>query len=476
MRQHKRILLVNPLINAEWRVMRPPLGLGYIAENLSRRGIEYDVIDLNLGYGFKDLHHKMRCFTPDLLGLSLVSLEYKKSYALINQIKRLNPDIKIVVGGPHLTILREKVLRECQSIDYGVVSEGEQIVADLCQTDDNIEEHKGLLLRNGNEIINTGEGDYVDDLDNISFPRYERFELKKYIQEMNIYTSRGCPHHCIFCPNKMLFPHYRARSPQSVLEELQYWYERGYRHFNFDDDNFNLDKKRVHHMCDGILGKGMKDLVLRCSNGIRADFVDRHLLEHMKEAGFKYIAYGVDAANDKTLKLAKKGESMAVIESAIQETCRLGIGTKLLFVVGIPGETAEDIKDMIALVKRYPLDDVHFYNLIPYPGTELYQWIKENDCFLIEPEIYLNDVSCLRYQPLFETPELSKEEREAIFRELSEVKREITHRAIKRKLKHYPLVNGLAARIFSSNLVQENFFRNIRFRRAVENFRYRFSH
>ncbi len=472
---NKRVLLVSPRISSDWMVLRPSLGLGYLAESLKQEEIEHDVLDMNLGYRLKHLLRKIDLFEPDLLGITVISLEYKKTYSLIDAIKENYPKLKIVVGGPHVTSLKKQVLRECKGIDYGVVREGERVLVQLCQLDGGENRIKGLIYKDGASIVDNGNGDYVENLDDIPFPKYEKFELDRYIQEMNIYTSRGCPHRCIFCPNKTLFPRYRARSAENVLGELQYWYDRGYRQFNFDDDNFNLEKERVHRICDGIIRSGMRDLVLRCSNGIRADFVDREMLQHMVEAGFRYIAYGVDAANDRTLRIVKKGENMAAIEDAIRETCALGIGVKLLFVVGFPGETLEDIDDMVQLVQRYPIDDVHFYNLIPYPATEVYDWVQRNDRFLINPEEYLNDISCLHYRPIFDTPELSQDDRIKIFKRLRVVKRQVTREAIKRKLRRFPLMRSTAAWILSSEFAQKRFFKTIIVRKAIEHFRYDFS-
>ena len=173
----------------------------------------------------------------------------------------------------------------------------------------------------------------------------------------------------------------------------------GHRQFNFDDDNFNLVRQRVLDICDGIERAGLNDLVIRCSNGIRADRCDRELLARMKEVGFRYIAFGADAGNDRMLEVVKKGETIADIEQAVAAATDLGYDVKLLFVVGTPYETWEDVEDKVRLSRRYPIQDAHFYNIIPYPGTELFDWLKENDLFLMDPEEYLNKVSRAREHP-----------------------------------------------------------------------------
>ena len=137
----KRVLLVNPPSSGEWKGFRPHIGLGYIAQTLVKNGIEYDVLDMNLGYKFKHLQKKINAFKPDLIGMSLLTLEYKKFYKLISMVKKRNPGIKIVVGGPHVTIMKEKVMKECTAIDYAVLYEGEETLVELCKgelSEDNI--------------------------------------------------------------------------------------------------------------------------------------------------------------------------------------------------------------------------------------------------------------------------------------------------------------------------------------------------
>ena len=240
----------------------------------------------------------------------------------------------------------------------------------------------------------------------IPWPRYEKYELGRYSDEVNIITSRGCPFHCIFCACHCLSPTYRARSPQNVGDELEYWHARGHRRFNIEDDNFNLDKKRVYAICDEIERRKLGGITLRCSNGLRADRADRDVLRRMWEVGFRYLAFGVDAGNDRMLKVVKKGEVMADIEEAIKNACELGYAVKLFFVVGNPTETREDVEDMVRLTRKYPVQEVHFNNTIPYPGTELFDWVEKHGGFLRAPDEFLNNASFWEDEPIFETPEL----------------------------------------------------------------------
>ena len=469
----RRVLLVSPPTSSYLGAARPPQNLGYLAQALQENGIEYDILDMRLGYTMKHLQKKIALFKPELVGVTMVSLEYKRTYDLISSIKKLDSNIKTVVGGAHVTALQEKVLQDCSSIDYGVVYEGEETLVELCQDEKPETEIKGLIRRENDRVVYNGHRVFRNNLDEISFPTYQKFELKKYIKEMPLNSSRGCPLRCIFCPNKLITKKFRWRSAKNVVDEIEYWYNRGYRIFNFDDDNFSFFKNRVYKICDEIERRGLKKAEFRCSNGLRADTVDRDLLKRMKEVGFNYIAFGVDGGNNRMLKINKKGETIEEIENAVKNACDLGFNVKLFCVIGMPQETKQDIEDSLAFVQKYPIQRVYLNNPIPYPGTELYEIIERNNWFLIEPEEYLNYVSENVHIPVFETPELSREARIQILKRCRKIEKKVTREAVKRMYRKYFFGGTLAGLIFATDFMQRMFFKNLMFRRIVEHIRYK---
>jgi len=446
--------------------------LGYIAQALLDNNIEYDVLDIRMQNKFRHLKGKIEDFNPDLIGLSLITYGYLRSYGLISHIREVYPEAKIVVGGPHVTATQKKVLSECPEIDYAVFFEGETTILELCQGR-NIEDIAGLIHRQDGEIIYNGNRPLCPNIDPISFPRYEHFDLKQYTRERPIISSRGCPYRCIFCPNNLITKRFRARSARNVVDEIEYWYDRGIRQFNFDDDNFTFSKQRVHEICQEIEDRKLEKLLLRCSNGIRADRVDRELLARMKEVGFREVGFGVDGGNNKALQNIKKGESIEEIEEAIKNACELGYDVKLFFLIGSPGETRKDIEDSLRIVEKYPIQRVNLSNPIPYPGTELYDWIAERNYFLREPKDYLNDVTEDTCAPVFETPELPARVRVAILKRCRKVELKVTREVIKRRYSKFPIFRSLAAYIFGSRIGENLYFRSNTFRKLIEGIRYR---
>jgi anaerobic magnesium-protoporphyrin IX monomethyl ester cyclase len=470
-----RVLLVNPSHDVEWPGLTPPIGLGYLAETLKNNGIEYDILDMNLGYGIKHLLRKLDSFQPDLVGMSMITRDYRRFYSTLERAKQYNSGISIVAGGPHVTIFKEQVLQECPAIDYGITREGEVSLVELCQDEVSLGEIKGLLYRNCSAIAYNGDREFITNLEEVPWPRYEKFELNKYSREISIHTSRGCPYHCIFCVRHVLSSKYKARSAENVGDEMEYWYRQGYRKFNIEDDNFNLIQERVYAICDEIERRQLQGLTLRCSNGIRADRMDRDMLVRMREVGFKYLAFGVDAGNDRMLEVVKKGEKMQDIEDGIRNACELGYGIKLFFVIGNPSETPEDVEDMVRLSLRYPVQEVHFNNVVPYPGTTLYEWVKENNYFLRQPDEYLNNASFWEKVPIFETPELPAAERIRLTKYLHGVRKEIHRQAIRQILYKYKFIGNLASLILANGFLERLYYENIFIRKILEGMRYRLS-
>jgi len=469
----ERVLLVSPPSSSRYGGLRVPAGIGHIAQVLQDNSIQYDCVDMRLGHSFKYLEKRLLDFKPNLVGISMITLEYKNAYRMISHIKELLPKAKIVVGGHHTTILKEKVLEECRDIDFGVVADGERTIIELCKNSIPYEEIKGLIFREKEQIIFTGERPPVKNLDEYAFPRYEKFNLRKYSRQIPIHSSRGCVFQCTFCPNKLLGRRFRAKSVNYFVDEMQYWYRKGYRQFAIDDDNFTLNSKKVYEICDEIERRGFKNLFIRCSNGIRADKVDRPLLRRMKEIGVREVGFGVDGGNNKILGYLKKGETIERIEEAIKIACELGLDVKLFIIVGTPHETRADIEDSIRLAEKYPVARVNFNNAIPYPGTEMFDYVKENNLFLVPPEEYLNAISEEKPVPVFETPDLSKEDRMKILKKCHMVEKEVMKNTVIRMFQRFPLIGILSKYLFDVDLFEKLFFKNLFFRRVFEKVRYR---
>lgn len=439
---YNRVLLIRPdYKGSHYEYVGLPAGLGFISEALDREGIRQEVVDMLLGYDYSYLKRRIQSFNPDLIGINLMSFRYKDHYGLLKKIKADFPHTAVIAGGPHISTFRERAMEECPEIDFGATLEGEETLTELCKGTLAPAEIRGLLYRESRSVLYSGDRQLQGELDKIGFPRYRFFEAGKYPQFISLATSRGCPHSCIFCPVQLTIGRkLRMRSQSSVADELEYWYSKGLRVFNIVDDNFTFHKQRVLGICDEIKHRGLKGLTLSCRNGVRADTVDKDMLQKMKEAGFNYLAFGIESGSDRILKLIKKGETLAQMHTAVREACSLGFMVTLFFIIGLPYETPDDVRKSFEFAKKYPVFDARFYNLIPFPGTELYAWIEKNGYFDEKRKDYLNTFSHWNNEPVFGTPELPVALRKKLHRELNS---EIRKHTLKTKLSFLNETQGL---------------------------------
>ena len=474
----KRVLLITPPVKTELGPVRPIIGLGYLAQMLLENNITYDILDMLLGYSYKDLRYKVDEFKPDLLGVNLFSNKYKISYKIINDIKSHFGSMQVVVGGPHVSCLGSKVLEDCPGVDFAVVREGEFALLELCRGAE-LSGIKNLIYRKDGKIAEN-ERELIHNLDSLPFPTYTGFEIDKYIPEKSLISSRGCPHNCTYCAVKVVSGKLvRLRSPKNVVDEMEFWYRKGYRQFSFQDDNFNSTRARVYQICEEIKARGLRGLFLRCA-GARADKLDHDVLKIMKDVGFRTIAIGVEVGNNRMLEVIKKGEKFEDIDNAVKEACGLGYDVYLNFLAGVPSETLADVEDSIKFAFKYPIFYAEWSNIIPYPGTELFDWLSRKGYLLKQPDEYLNDGSTVSDIPVFETPELSFHIRKKILHRLKKVRKKILQRGILLRLESQGIIWGvrhIIAYISSRELFTKLLFQNtIRYFADLARFRIYMKH
>lgn len=408
-----KIFLV--VADAQGRYFKPSMphtGVAYISAFLMKNGHQVSVFDMRFGYKNSQLLEKLKEFNPSIVGVTGPSLQYKKLYNLIDFLKTNN--YTVVVGGPHASTIRKKILEETKA-DYAIKSEGEHTILELCngKTKKDI---KGLIYRENGNIIENPDREPILDLDSLPFPAYELFEIDKYMdKKIPILTSRGCPYQCVYCSVRLCMGNrFRARSPENVVEEIMKWKNKGYDRFIFPDDCFSLDLGRAKKICDLIIEKNLS-IKFDLRNGIRVNRVDEELLQKMKQAGCFFVSYGVESGVQDVLNSMKKGITVEQVKKAVELTKKVGVKFGLFFIIGCPGDTYEKFKQSLNFALSLGPDEVRFYNLVPYPGTELMDWITNNAKFLKQPGTYLNDSSYWEDDPVFETIDFPKTERKKAY-------------------------------------------------------------
>lgn len=399
-----KVLLVNP--NGMWKNF-PSIGLGYLGAILLKEGYEVKVCDSN--FTGSNPFKMIDSFNPDVVGASSFSATFNDSAQIAQYAKTLNKTT--LMGGPHIAFFQEDVVKN-KFIDYCIWGEGEKILPALLQNikNSNIESIKklpGMVFKeNNNIIINPPE--IIKNLDDLPFPNYKLAGLKT-LRDYPIFTSRGCPYNCIFCSIKQIMGNvWRGRSPKNVVDELIAAKEN-YSAVNFHvlDDNFTFDVERAKKICEMLIAENIK-MKWDCPNGIRADRLDDELMSLMAESGCQRIAFGIESGSPEVFKNIGKGETLEKIEEGVKFANKHKIWVQGFFIIGLPGSTFERELESINFAKKIGLNSAAFGMAIPYPGTRLMEWVKNNANTLKDFKDYY--IKGLETQPYFETKEFPKEE------------------------------------------------------------------
>lgn len=408
----------------------PPIGIAYLSAFLKQEGHDVCLHDCTAEGGTDGLWGPLLS-SSDVIGISLYSLNISASYGFVDEIKsflraQTKADIPVILGGPHVTVVGREVL-EKTGADFAIRGEGEQTFLALLnelQQGRVFQAIDGLMWRDSeNQIIENRAREFLRDIDALPFPDYSIFKLDRYmsqdLNEVPLLTSRGCPFHCRFCAVKLVAgQRYRPRSPENVCQEIAGHYARGVRQFYINDDLFNFDVARAETVCDLIIKRGY-EIKFIFQNGVRADRLPESLVKKLKRAGCQLIVLSAESGNPDILKSIRKKISISDIKAAVETLEEVGIPFIVNFIVGHPTETYAQGRDSLRLAeelaKKKRCVTVMFFNLIPYPATEVFEWVERHGTWLIAKDKYL-DSGMLDSQPVFETAEFPVADRMRLLR------------------------------------------------------------
>lgn len=395
----------------------PHLGLLYVAAALLREGHKVDILDIKVAT--KQEIEEFFAKRHDAIGISVTSASFNYALAIIRKVKQLYPDIPIVVGGPHVSVSGKDVL-EYGEIDFAIYGEGEITAVELFgllqdnprPSSDRCQAINGIIYRDGSKIRMSSPRELIKDIDSVPFPAMDLVPLERYTS-YSIITSRGCPFKCTYCSTPLIWNgKWRARSADNIIDEIEYLAEKGGKKYTYiNDDNFTLDIKRAHLICDKIIEKNFD---LRFSSmGIRADRVDLPLLQKMYKAGIVSLSVGVESANAEVLKSIKKGETLEDITRGLRLAKKVGMRIVGLFMIGNPGDTLDTAKETIDFALKEDFDEVIFALALPYPKTGLWDYVEKEGRWIKKDYINFSHFSD---QPIFETPEFPLKDRIEAYR------------------------------------------------------------
>ncbi|HVN53384.1 MAG TPA: radical SAM protein [Anaerolineaceae bacterium] len=314
---------------------------------------------------------------------------------------------KTIAFGTHVTPIPVETMQPYPSLDYVLVGEPDLTLRDLLdhlegkfdQRNEQIQklfaEHdatykpslredgspdifgiKGLAWRRGEEIIINATRPFIRNLDDLPIPLHDQLPYKKYVMPLMkgpftfIVTSRGCTAGCIYCIKHVTYQYtVRLRSPEKILEELWVLKKLGINNVNMYADLFTASRDQVMGLCKLMIETGI-NMKWTCNS--RVDYVDEEMLEMMGKAGCFFMTWGIESGSEQVLRHAHKGAYPDKAERALRWAKKAGIKNWGYFIIGLPTETEETIRQTIDFSKRLPLDIALFHVAAPYPGTPFF--------------------------------------------------------------------------------------------------------
>ncbi|MFA6269317.1 MAG: radical SAM protein [archaeon] len=426
------ILFVEPFGSGQIR-----LGITTLAAVLKQNGFSVEIVDLLPG---KDVPYKrseeyfQKCLKqyPKVIAFTATTPTFHKT---VEAVKKVRPYCnKIITGGPHSTIFRERILEKVPEVDVVVMGEAEETITQIMEaliSEKSLQDIKGIAYRNGDKICVNPPAPLTTDLDKIPFPARELLDIDAYDAPFNVMSSRGCPYNCVYCSKPVTNTNWRSRSPKNVVDEIEQAFEK-YPHVakrinrtvGISDDNFTINKERAIGICDELISRHM-DINMTCATGIHVNTISSELLQKMKDAGCSELWYGMETGNPKLLQAIGKATSIEQIKKAVELSKKIGIqGVGGHFIIGLPNETLKEARETIAFMKNLKLDIAGINHMVPFPSTAMWGYVKEHGTLLATYEDvvdYRNFLSYGKENPIFETPEFPAEERRIAYNEAAEV-------------------------------------------------------
>jgi len=388
------VLLVNPfqvnLVNKKGRIYNrtwPPLDLANCAAILEREGVDVSILDANAEQmtaeqvaGVAKGYDKTFVTSTSLDRWQCPQLDIDPFLKTVHALNEVVPEVYVM--GAHGTVKPVDLLRETRARAV-VRGEPELTVLELC-SGSSLHDVGGITFSDNGQVVATPDPQPMD-LNELPIPAFHLLPMHRYYYEVMgdhfslFEMSRGCASRCTFCLLKTYGRGVRRKSVEKLIGEIEYAIKNfGVRNAYFFDLEFTVLRKQVIELCRYLISK-QHDFAWCCQT--RLDLVDDELLGLMQRAGCRLIHTGVEAGSDEMLKTVNKGLTVQAIEEGIRKIKAARIATACFFMMGFPESTRRDMKDIIRLAKRLNPTYALFHVVAPYPGTKVYEQVKNDPSF-----------------------------------------------------------------------------------------------
>jgi len=376
----KRVcLLYPPRPGGRGTNLVPPVGLLYLAAVLEEEGHRVDLVDGALsGHTGPDLVREITSCEPEVLMVSAFTSDVHMLSSQLPLIRRALPDVPFWLGGPHASCVGRGAFQDLPELDAVFLGEAEESVSEAMRFPG--EPPPGVLYR---DVPSEGSSArMVEDLARLPIPAWHLAPPEAYrglpngvvIRRMPyapIITTRGCPYRCTFCAGfRITGRRIRHRPMEQVWREIEILAgDYGVREIHIEDDNFTFDAEYAREFCREAVRRDL-GLLFSTPNGIRLDTLDGSLLELMKRAGWYIIHCGIESGSDRVLERVRKATTTSKIRDSIRLIHRHGLPVAGYFILGLPGETVEDMEKTVDFAVSSGIEWAHFASFLPIPGSE----------------------------------------------------------------------------------------------------------
>ncbi len=389
--------------------IEPPLGLAFIAAMVRQRGFDVRLIDSTTeGYGLAELQQIVAQWQPHLVGISANTPVYPIAVELAALVKRALPEATVVLGGCHPTLYPERALAN-PGVDAVIVGEGELAMAEIAAAraaGRDLAGIAGLVHHCGGQVVREAERPFLQDLDCLPPPAFDLLPIRKYrislgmarhTPAVSMVASRGCPMNCKFCTSPGIWKRcWRHHSPRYVGEVLETLATRhGVRHVQFRDDTFTIDRGWVEGICAEVLRRRLR-LTWDCYSTV--GLVQDELVRRMKQAGCTCLSIGIESGNDGMLQ-KYKGTSKAEVREKMALLRRVGMQTRLFFMLAPPAERCEHLDETLAFALELDPDFAMFTPTVPLPGAALYEELLHDGAGVPDYDHQLQNFQDILYAP-----------------------------------------------------------------------------
>ncbi len=391
-----KVLLVSmpdvvPVLVHEAAVHIPNLGIASIGGNIDPEHEVYLVDLIRKRRSVKKYLTKVITkIQPDLVGLSAMAWQYDTCIKIAHLIKELRPEVKIVVGGYHATLMAEEIAKSSQSqwFDFIARGEGEEVCRRLVNGlagSDTLAEIPSLSYKKAGRFIHNPRAENLD-LNTLKLPIRDKRRLTWGYHLMNakietLETSRGCTRSCNFCSMKNMYGRtFRTYPISRVLDDIDdIYYNRKVRSIFITDDNMVLDASRVMELCDAIIARGYKKLKLFVQADCISMAMHEEMVAKMAAAGFCSVFLGIENGSKKNLSAAGKGDIVKASRKAIENCHKYGMMVIGGLIFGFPEDDVESIKENYEFFKEIGADAAYCQIITPYPKTGMREQLLAQD-------------------------------------------------------------------------------------------------